>query len=108
MELSALINRYRGPLMGLIASWGAPWADAVEIAEDSFCTAWMNRESCRGDWRDAAVFGRWLRGVALNEFRNWARSRGRRRARFVALTPAVLESAVAPSAPEPVEHVEAL
>ena len=28
MDLTALINTYRGPLIGLIASWGAPWADA--------------------------------------------------------------------------------
>ena len=75
MDLTALINTYRGPLIGLIASWGAPWGDAVEIAQDSFAAAWLNRESCRGDWNQADVFGRWLRGVALNEYRNWARSR---------------------------------
>ena len=37
MDLTAYINSYRGPLIGLIASWGAPWSDAVEIAEESFC-----------------------------------------------------------------------
>ena len=64
MDLTALINTYRGPLIGLIASWGAPWADASEIAQDSFSEAWLNRESCRGDWKEPEVFGRWLRGVA--------------------------------------------
>ncbi|MDZ4819572.1 MAG: sigma-70 family RNA polymerase sigma factor [Planctomycetota bacterium] len=77
MELDELINAYRGPLIGLIAAWGAPWHEATEIAQDSFADAWLNRESCRGDWNDPEVFGRWLRGVALNRYRNW--SRGRRR-----------------------------
>ena len=90
MDLTALINTYRGPLIGLIASWGAPWGDAIEIAQDSFSDAWLKRESCRGDWREPEVFGRWLRGVALNRYRNWSRSRRRRRLRIVTLAPAEL------------------
>jgi RNA polymerase sigma factor (sigma-70 family) len=108
MDLTAFINAYRGPLIGLLASWGAPWREAVEIAEDSFSEAWLNRESCRGDWNEPEVFGRWLRGVALNLYRNWARSCGRRRARTVTLSPAILEQAVAPFEPEPDERLEAL
>lgn len=107
MDLTALINTYRGPLIGLIASWGAPWGDAVEIAQDSFAAAWLNRESCRGDWNQPEIFGRWLRGVALNEYRNWARSR-RRRNRVVTVEPAVLEQTAAPSDPEASEHLDAL
>ena len=107
MDLTALINTYRGPLIGLIASWGAPWADASEIAQDSFSEAWLNRESCRGDWKEPEVFGRWLRGVALNQHRNWARSR-RRQSRIVTLAPAILDSVAAPSDPEPSEHLDAL
>jgi len=49
MDLTALLNTYRGPLIGLIASWGAPWGDAIEIAEDSFSDAWLKRELCRDD-----------------------------------------------------------
>ena len=108
MDLTAFINAYLGPLIGLIASWGAPWSDASEIAQDSFSEAWLSRESCRGDWKDSEVFGRWLRGVALNQYRNWARSRWRRQARTVTLEPAILEQAAAPSDPEPSEHLEAL
>ncbi|MDB5391949.1 MAG: polymerase sigma factor, sigma-70 family [Planctomycetaceae bacterium] len=85
MDLTTFINTYRGPLIGLIASWGAPWNDAAEIAQDSFSEAWLNRKSCRADWNDQEVFGRWLRGVALNQYRNWARSQGRRRARTVSV-----------------------
>lgn len=108
MDLTTLINGYRGPLIGLIASWGAPWADAIEIAQDSIADAWLKRESCRGDWTEADVFGRWLRGVALNRYRNWARGRWRRRFRMMTLTRAELEMAVAPSEPNPSEQLEAL
>ena len=108
MDLTALINTYRGPLIGLVASWGASWGDAIEIAQDSFSDAWLKRESCRGDWREPEVFGRWLRGVALNRYRNWSRSRWRRRLRIVTLAPAELALANAPSDPEPSEHLEAL
>jgi RNA polymerase sigma-70 factor (ECF subfamily) len=104
MDLTALINTYRGPLVGLIASWGAPWGDAIEIAQDSFSEAWLRRESCRGDWNEPEVFGRWLRGVALNRYRNWARSWSR----IMTRTPAVLEEVAAPADPEPSEHLEAL
>ena len=108
MDLTALIAAYRGPLIGLIASWGAPWADAAEIAQDSFAEAWLNRGSCRGDWKDPEVFGRWLRGVALNQYRNWARSRRRREARAITLAPALLQEAAASPDSEVTEHLDAL
>ena len=108
IDLTVLINTYRGPLIGLIASWGAPWGDAAEIAQDSFSDAWLKRESCRGDWRDPDVFGRWLRGVALNRYRNWSRSSWRRRLRIVSLAPAELEFVATSSEHAPPEHLEAL
>jgi RNA polymerase sigma-70 factor (ECF subfamily) len=108
MDLTTLLNTYRGPLIGLIASWGVPWGDAIEIAQDSFADAWLKRESCRDDWNDPEVFGRWLRGVALNRYRNWSRSRWRRRLRMVSLAPAALEMAAARSELEPSEQVQAL
>jgi len=108
MDLTAFVNAYRGPLIGLIASWGAPWGDAIEIAQDSFSEAWLQRESCRGDWKDQEAFGRWLRGVALNQYRNWARSRWRRRVRIVELDTAMLEQAAIASDPETIEHLESL
>jgi RNA polymerase sigma-70 factor (ECF subfamily) len=48
MDLTRFINAYRGPLIGLIASWGAPWADAAEIAQDSFVEAWIKGLLPRG------------------------------------------------------------
>jgi RNA polymerase sigma-70 factor (ECF subfamily) len=108
LDLTTFINAYRGPLIGLIASWGAPWSEAAEIAQDSFSEAWLSREACRGDWQDSETFGRWLRGVALNQYRNWARSRGRRQARTVTLSPEILEQVASVSDPAPSEHLEVL
>jgi RNA polymerase sigma-70 factor (ECF subfamily) len=108
MDLTALINVYRGPLIGFLAARGAPWADAVELAQDSIAEAWLRRESCRRDCREPAVFGRWLRGVALNRYRNWARSRRRLRSWMVTLEPAVLDEYVAPADPETTDDLDAL
>lgn len=110
MDLTDLIALYRGPLIGLLASWGVPWREASELAEDSFAVAWLNRAACRGDWSDPTTFGRWLRGVARNRHRNWARSRGRWRARFVPLDLAADSGATFPSGPdgETADRIDAL
>ncbi len=76
-ELMAHLERFRSPLTALIASWGTPWSDAAELAQDSFAEAYVKRDACRGDWRDHEFFGRWLRGVARNKHRAWARRRRR-------------------------------
>lgn len=81
MELDDAIDRFRGPLIGLILSWGAPSTDAIEIALDSLADAYLYRQKCSGDVRDPVVFGRWLRGVAKNKYANWARTRSRRERR---------------------------
>lgn len=108
MDLTAFINAYRGPLMGLIASWGAPWTDAAEIAQDSFSEAWINRAACLGDWDDPEFLGRWLRGVALNQYRNWARRKRQRQNRVTTTDPTLLqETALAPDAVSD-EHLDAL
>jgi RNA polymerase sigma-70 factor (ECF subfamily) len=104
MDLTTFINAYRGPLIGLIASWGAPWADAAEIAQDSFAEAWLKRAWCRGDWADPEVFGRWLRGVAFNQYRNWLRSHRRRQLKLATFA----DQPKAPSEPNPPEQIEAL
>jgi RNA polymerase sigma-70 factor (ECF subfamily) len=108
VDLTALIKTYRGPLIGLIASWGVPWPDAIEIAQDSFVEAWLKRDQCRGDRDDPEVFGRWLRGVARNRYRNWTRSRRRSRARVLTLEPAELDQLPALADPEPSEDTEAV
>lgn len=106
MELAELIDAFRGPLVGLIASWGAPWADATEIAQDCFAEAWLGRERCRGDWQEPEAFGRWLRGIALNQYRTWARGRRRRRASL--FSPDVLDQFPALTEEQSSERLEAL
>ena len=92
MELSTIIDRFRGPLIGLIASWGVNYVDAAEIAQDSFADAYLNRESCRENWRDPEVFGAWLRGIARNKFRNALRTGKRRERRVISVAASVLEA----------------
>lgn len=108
MDLSQLIDAYRGPLMGLIVSWGVPWADAAEIAQDSFTEAYLNRDSCRGDWEKSEIFGRWLRGIARNRYRNWSRSRRRQRARIANIESTALNNLEATSDPESSEKLDQL
>ncbi len=108
MDLSDLIDRFRGPLIGLIASWGANYNEAAEIAQDSFADAYLNRESCRGDWEDPEVFGAWLRGVARNTFRNAFRSRKRREKRVISISAAVLDSTPHPLSTPVDERLERL
>lgn len=91
LKLTDAIQRFRGPLIGLIISWGAPHADAAEIAQDSFADAWLNRDNCRGDLSDPRIFGAWLRGVAKNTHRNWVRSRTRREQRVRLVDAALLD-----------------
>lgn len=64
MQIETLIDRFRGPLIGLIASWGASPADALEIAQDTFSEAYLSRARYRGDWQDLQATGAWLRGIA--------------------------------------------
>ncbi len=97
MDLTDTLDRFRGPLIGLIASWGATYTDAMEIAQDSFADAYLNRDACQGDWNDPEVFGRWLRGIARNKFRNAFRSRKRRERRVISVESSVLEAAASQS-----------
>lgn len=102
MDLTDIIDRFRGPLIGLIASWGATYHDASEIAQDSFAEAYLNRESCRGNWQDPEVFGAWLRGIARNRFRNQLRSRKRREKRVISVSTLILDATPNPL-PVPVD-----
>lgn len=69
MELDQLVARFRGPLIGLLASQGASWGDAAEISLDCFTEAYLHRSAFRGDPEDLAAVGGWLRGIARNLLR---------------------------------------
>jgi RNA polymerase sigma-70 factor (ECF subfamily) len=68
-DLERWIDAFRGPLIGLVASWGAPWAVADELAQDAFAEAWVGRARFAGDPADLDAAGAWLRGIAWNLWR---------------------------------------
>lgn len=80
LDVEALVTRWRGPLVGLIASWGASPGEAIELAQDALAEAYLARDRFRGDPSDPGAFGPWLRGIAFNLHRNLVRARARRRA----------------------------
>jgi RNA polymerase sigma-70 factor (ECF subfamily) len=65
IDLERWIAAYRGPLIGLLASWGADWRAAEELAQEVFAEAWMARERFHADPQDLAAVGAWLRGIAF-------------------------------------------
>ncbi len=79
IDLERLIDRFRGPLVGLMASFGAPWGEATDLAQDVFAEAYLARERFAGSFDDDQAVGRWLRGIARNLYRASARSKERRR-----------------------------
>jgi DNA-directed RNA polymerase specialized sigma24 family protein len=89
-DLERWTAAFRGPLVGLLASWGRDWRAADELAQDCFAEAWMSRERFVGDPRSLDAAGAWLRGIA---FRLHAAS-GRREA-VRATSPLELEPASA-------------
>ena len=72
-QLEHWITHFRGPLVGLLASWGADWRTAEDLAMDTFAEAWLGRARLRGDPTDLAAVGAWLRGIAQNLLRSYQR-----------------------------------
>jgi RNA polymerase sigma factor (sigma-70 family) len=64
-RLERWITAFRGPLVGLLASWGSDWRDAEELAQDVFAEAWLSRERFVGDPDATPAVGAWLRGIAF-------------------------------------------
>ena len=87
---------------------GASSTDALEIAQDSFAEAWLNRDNCHGDCRDPVVFGAWLNGVARNCYRTHARSRQRRERHVTTIEPLLLQDSVVGNLPPDDERLESL
>ncbi len=65
-ELERWIAAFRGPLVGLLASWGADWAVAEELAMDTFAEAWLARDRFRPAGTAIEAIGPWLRGIAFH------------------------------------------
>jgi RNA polymerase sigma factor (sigma-70 family) len=79
MDIERAIETWSGPLVGLLAGWGAPWRDAHELAQDAIVEAYLARERFVGDADDPADMGPWLRGIARHLFLAWRRKTERRR-----------------------------
>lgn len=82
-ELQRLTDRWRGPLIGYLASQGAGYDEAIELALDCFAEAWLGRERFRGDFEDLEATGAYLRGIARNLWRTRLRTRRQDRERHV-------------------------
>lgn len=101
--LDQWIARFRGPLTGLLASWGSDWAMAEELAMDTFAEAWLGRARLRGKPSDSQVVGPWLRGIAANLHRS-----SKRRLRRLRQEPLHEDAAVAPSPDHPDDRLDTL
>ena len=91
-DLDALVERWRGPLVGWLRARGRRASEAVELAQDVFAEAWLGRERFAGDARDERAVGAWLRGIA----RNLDRARRRADARRAEGGPEELDAVASP------------
>lgn len=73
----AWIEAFRGPLVGLLASWGSDWGAAEELAQDTFAEAWLSRARFAADPGDLGAAGAWLRGIAFRLHQSALRKRQR-------------------------------
>jgi RNA polymerase sigma-70 factor (ECF subfamily) len=69
LDLDALIDAWRGPLIGLLSARGASYSEAIELVQDVFAEAWIGRERFRASPGDTRQVGAWLAGIALNRQR---------------------------------------
>lgn len=99
-DLERWIQQFRGPLIGLLASWGAHWGAAEELAMDTFAEAWLARDRMRAPLDDPEAVGAWLRGIAFHLLQGWLRQRARDRRSLTAITPADEAVMAAPAAME--------
>jgi len=65
-----LVSRYQGHVYGLAYSLAGDWAQAQDIAQETFIRAYVNL----GQLRDAGRFAAWLRRVAFGVAMNWLKA----------------------------------
>ena len=56
-DLEQLVERWRGPLIGLLRAGGLDVGRATELAQDTFAEAWLGRERFVGDVNDERAIG---------------------------------------------------
>src|SRR5512138_253768 len=62
-----LVTRYQGHVYGLAYSLVGNWADAQDLAQETFIRAYSNLDQIK----DPAKFAAWLRRVAFSVTMNW-------------------------------------
>lgn len=67
---STLVARYQGHVYGLAYSLAGNWADAQDIAQETFIRAYVNLDQLR----DPARFAPWLRRVTFGVAMNWLKA----------------------------------
>lgn len=77
LDLPGIIDRFRGPMIGLFSGRGVPRGEAEELAQEVFVQAYLSRDRFSGDSERSEEIGPWLRGIAKNLYRNWLRKRKR-------------------------------
>ena len=66
----ALVGRYQGHVYGLAYSIVGNWADAQDLAQETFIRAYSNLDQLR----DPAKFAAWLRRVTFGVTMNWLKA----------------------------------
>jgi RNA polymerase sigma-70 factor (ECF subfamily) len=66
----ALVARYQGHVYGLAYSLAGNWADAQDIAQETFVRAYVNLDQLR----EPARFAAWLRRVTFSVAMNWLKA----------------------------------
>lgn len=66
---AALVERYQGMVYGLVLDSVKRFADAEDVAQETFVAAYLRVHTLR----DPGRFAAWLRGIAVNKIRTWLR-----------------------------------
>lgn len=69
-----LVTRYQHRIISVIGRYVHDWADAQDVAQDTFIRAYRALGNFRGD----SQFYTWLYKIAVNTAKNWLVSQGRR------------------------------
>ena len=69
-----LVRRYQHKVLGVISRYVADWAEAQDVAQESFIRAYR----AIGNFRGESAFYTWLYKIATNTAKNWLVSQGRR------------------------------
>ena len=69
-----LVSRYQHRIISVIGRYVHDWADAQDVAQDTFIRAYRALGNFRGD----SQFYTWLYKIAVNTAKNWLVSQGRR------------------------------